>query len=132
MLFAVAGLVPSLWLFMFFAFISRMIIGVEYAVQETLFQRSLPDYIRGRISTLERGAELTMFGLSSWVSSVLVYGVSAQVLTIFSGLLRDRPDSVVYSRAAARRWPVARISAWDGCIVRGNRDRSVINAEARA
>lgn len=86
-LFAVAGVVPSLWLFMFFAFISRMIIGVEYAVQETLFQRSLPDYIRGRISTLERGAELTMFGLSSWVSSMLIYGVSAQVLTIFSGLL---------------------------------------------
>jgi MFS family permease len=86
-LFAIAGFVPSLWLFMFFAFISRMVIGVEYAVQETLFQRSLPDYIRGRISTLERGAELTMFGLSSWVSSALVYGVSARVLTVLSGLL---------------------------------------------
>ncbi len=86
-LFACAGVVPSLWLFMFFAFISRVIIGVEYAVQETLFQRSLPDYIRGRISTLERGAELTMFGLSSWVSSLMIYEVSAQVLTILSGLL---------------------------------------------
>jgi MFS family permease len=97
-LFAVAGVVPSLWLFMFFAFISRMIIGVEYAVQETLFQRSLPDYIRGRISTLERGAELTMFGLSSWVSSALVYGVSAQVLTIFSGLLAGSAGVVWFVR----------------------------------
>ncbi len=97
-LFAMAGVVPSLWLFMFFAFISRMIIGVEYAVQETLFQRSLPDYIRGRISTLERGAELTMFGVSSWVSSLLIYGVSAQVLTVFSGLLAGSAGLVWFIR----------------------------------
>jgi len=97
-LFAVAGVVPSLWLFMLFAFVSRMIIGVEYAVQETLFQRSLPDYIRGRISTLERGAELTMFGLSSWLSSLLIYGVSAQVLTIFSGLLAGSAGMVWFIR----------------------------------
>lgn len=97
-LFAVAGVVPSLWLFMFFAFISRMIIGVEYAVQETLFQRSLPDYIRGRISTLERGAELTMFGLMSWLSSVAIYGVSAQALTIFSGLLAGSAGIVWFIR----------------------------------
>ena len=87
---------------MFFAFISRMIIGVEYAVQETLFQRSLPDYIRGRISTLERGAELTMFGLSSWVSSALVYGVSAQVLTIFSGLLAGSAGILWFIRERGR------------------------------
>lgn len=97
-LFAVAGVVPSLWLFMLFAFVSRMIIGVEYAVQETLFQRSLPDYIRGRISTLERGAELTMFGLSSWLSSLLIYGVSAQILTIFSGLLAGSAGIVWFVR----------------------------------
>lgn len=97
-LFAAAGIMPSLWLFMVFAFISRVIIGVEYAVQETLFQRSLPDYIRGRISTLERGAELTMFGLSSWVSSALVYGISAQILTIFSGLLAGSAGMVWFIR----------------------------------
>ena len=97
-LFAIAGIVPSLWLVMFFAFISRMIIGVEYAVQETLFQRSLPDYIRGRISTLERGAELTMFGVSSWLSSLLIYGVSAEVLTIFSGLLAGSAGIVWFIR----------------------------------
>ena len=98
LLFAAAGFVETLWLFMFFAFISRMIIGVEYAVQETLFQRSLPDYIRGRISTLERGAELTMFGLSSWAASLLIYGVSAQVLTIFSGLLAGTAGIVWFVR----------------------------------
>src|SRR4051812_37804099 len=66
-LFAIGGLMPSLLLFAVVAYISRAIVGVEYAVQETLFQRSLPDHIRGRISTLDRGAELTMFGISSLI-----------------------------------------------------------------
>ena len=85
--FAFAGLVPTLLLFAVFTFISRGIIGVEYAVQETLFQRSLPDYIRGRISTLDRGAELTVFGLSSYVSAELMYYISPMTLTVISGLL---------------------------------------------
>ena len=97
-LFAVGGYMPSLRLFMFFAFVSRAIVGVEYAVQETMFQRSLPDYIRGRISTLERGAELTMFGLMSWLSSLGIYGVSAQALTIFSGLLAGSAGIVWFIR----------------------------------
>ncbi len=86
-LFAVAGFAPTLWLFMVFTFISRAIVGVEYAVQETMFQRSLPDYIRGRISTLDRGAEITMFSLSSYVASLAMYRITPESLTIISGLL---------------------------------------------
>ncbi len=86
-LFSVAGFMPTLMLFAFFTFISRAIIGVEYAVQETLFQRSLPDYIRGRISTLDRGAELTVFGTFSYVSGELMYFITPMTLTIFSGVL---------------------------------------------
>lgn len=86
-LFAIAGFMPSLWLFMFFCFVSRTIVGVEYAVQETMFQRSLPDYIRGRISTLDRGAEMTVFGLSSYFSSELMFYISPQMLTVISGVL---------------------------------------------
>ena len=86
-LFAAGGLMPSLWLFMVFVFVSRLMVGVEYAVQETMFQRSLPDYIRGRISTLDRGAEMTIFGLSSYYSSQLIYYISPQMLTIISGIL---------------------------------------------
>jgi MFS family permease len=86
-LFAVAGYMPGLWLFMIFAFVSRAIVGVEYAVQETMFQRSLPDYIRGRISTLDRGAEMTIFGLSSFFASEAVYYISPQMLTVISGIL---------------------------------------------
>jgi len=86
-LFSVAGLMPTLWLFVVFTFVSRAIVGVEYAVQETMFQRSLPDYIRGRISTLDRGAEMTIFGLSSYFSAELMYHISPQTLTIVSGIL---------------------------------------------
>ena len=86
-IFAFAGLMPSLLFFALFAFVSRTIVGVEYAIQETLFQRSLPDHIRGRISTLDRGAELTMFGLSSYVASEAMFYITPQTLTIVSGIL---------------------------------------------
>lgn len=86
-LFAIGGYMPNLWLLAFFVFVSRAIIGVEYAVQETMFQRSLPDYIRGRISTLDRGAEMTIFGLSSYFAGEAMYYISPQILTAISGLL---------------------------------------------
>jgi hypothetical protein len=86
-LFSIAGLMPTLWFFAAFAFVSRAIVGVEYAIQETLFQRSLPDEIRGRISTLDRGAELTTFGVASYAASEAVYYISPQMLTVISGIL---------------------------------------------
>jgi MFS family permease len=86
-LFSIGGFMPTLLWFAVIAFVSRAIIGVEYAVQETLFQRSLPDHIRGRISTLDRGAELTMFGLSSYISGGLMSYISPQTLTMLSGVL---------------------------------------------
>lgn len=86
-LFAIGGLMPTLWLFSVFVFVSRALVGVEYAVQETMFQRSLPDHIRGRISTLDRGAELTVFGLSSYIAGGMMYYITPQTLTVISGLL---------------------------------------------
>ena len=85
--FAIGGLMPTLLLFALFALISRVIVGVEYAIQETLFQRSLPDHIRGRISTLDRGAEITVYGLSSYFASEAIYYITPQTLTILSGIL---------------------------------------------
>lgn len=85
--FAVSGYMPSLWLVAFFVIISRVLIGTEYAIQETHFQRSLPDYIRGRISTLDRGAEITMFGISAYLAGISLEIISAQMLTFIAGLL---------------------------------------------
>lgn len=86
-LFSAAAYMPKLWMFAIFVFVSRAIVGVEYAVQETMFQRSLPDYIRGRISTLDRGAELTVFGLVSYAASGLMFYITPQTLTVISGIL---------------------------------------------
>ena len=87
LLFSISGLMPTLLLFAILTFVSRAIVGVEYAVQETMFQRSLPDYIRGRISTLDRGAELTIFGLSAYAAAELMYYMTPQTLTLISGIL---------------------------------------------
>lgn len=98
LLFSLAGLMPTLWLFAVLVFISRTIIGVEYAIQETLFQRSLPDHIRGRISTIDRGAELTVFGLSSYAAAALMYYISPMTLTVISGILSASAGIVWYVR----------------------------------
>lgn len=102
-LFAAAGLMPSLFWFAILTFVSRAIVGVEYAVQETMFQRSLPDYIRGRISTLDRGAELAMFGLSSYVGGELMFYISPQTLTVFSGLLAGTAGLVWFVRERPKK-----------------------------
>jgi MFS family permease len=103
-LFSVGGFMPTLWLFAIIVLVSRAIVGVEYAVQETMFQRSLPDYIRGRISTLDRGAELTVFGLSSYISGGLMYYITPQTLTLFSGLLSAMAGVVWFIRQPKRAW----------------------------
>ncbi|MDQ3817685.1 MAG: MFS transporter, partial [Acidobacteriota bacterium] len=46
--FAAGGLMPTLWLAGAMFFLSRVIIGMEFAVQETLMMRLLPDKLRGR------------------------------------------------------------------------------------
>jgi len=103
LLFAIGGVMPSLWLLALMVFLSRAIVGVEYAVQETLFQRSLPDYIRGRISTIERGAELTIFGISSYITSYAMFYMTPQALTIVSGILSAGAGIVWYVREHGRR-----------------------------
>src|SRR5512140_3366895 len=102
MLFSIAGLMPTLLLFGLLAFISRAIIGVEYALQETMFQRSLPDFIRGRISTLDRGAELTMFSVSSYIGGELMFYITPQALTAASGILSAASGIVWFIRERRR------------------------------
>jgi Na+/melibiose symporter-like transporter len=102
-LFAVGGVMPTLILLAVFTFVSRAIVGVEYAVQETLFQRSLPDYIRGRITTLDRGAEMTVFGLSSYLASEAMYHITPQTLTVISGILSASAGVVWFFRSSGAK-----------------------------
>lgn len=96
--FALGGVTTSLWLVVFLAFLSRMLIGVEFAVQETMFQRSLPDFIRGRISTLDRGFEITTFGGASYVAGIAMAHITPQTLTVISGLLAASSGVVWFLR----------------------------------
>ena len=110
-LFSVGAFMPTLGLFWIFVFLSRAVVGVEYAVQETMFQRSLPDLIRGRISTLDRGAELTMFGLSSYVAGGMMYYMTPQTLTIISGLLSALAGVVWFVREKGERHQMSEVES---------------------
>jgi MFS family permease len=117
LLFALAGFMPTLLLFALLTFVSRAIVGVEYAIQETLFQRSLPDYIRGRISTLDRGAELTVFGIFSYVSGVAMLYISPMMLTVLSGLFSACAGVVWFARHHGEKFSL------------GVRERDVLTTE---
>lgn len=97
-LFALAGYMPNLWLVAFFIILSRVLIGAEYAVQETMFQRSLPDRIRGRISTLDRGAEIMMFSFASFLAGVSLTIISAQAATVIAGFIAGGAGLVWFIR----------------------------------
>jgi MFS family permease len=101
-LFAIAGYLPYFWVIVFLIFISRAIIGAEYAMQETIFQRSLPDHIRGRISTIDRGAEIVTFSLSSFLAGISLYVISPQMLMVLSGLLSASAGVVWFIRMRSR------------------------------
>src|SRR5205085_273968 len=61
--FALMGVMPTLWLACVMAFVSRVVIGVEFAYQETLIMRLVPDNLRGRVSTMDRSMEFMMWTL---------------------------------------------------------------------
>ena len=85
--FAIAGLMPTLWLAGLFLFLSRFIIGLEFAVQETLLMRLVPDGLRGRVITTDRAAEILVMSISTVFAAWSLHAVSARTLTVISGLL---------------------------------------------
>lgn len=97
-LFAIGGFMPNVWLASLLIIVSRTVVGAEYAVQETIFQRGLPDYIRGRITTLDRGAEITVFSFSSYFAGLSLNYISAPLLTALSGLLAGSSGIIWFLR----------------------------------
>ncbi len=86
-LFAFIGLMPNLWLACLFFFLGRILLGAEFAVQETLLMRSVPDKLRGRVSTTDRATELLTWSLSTSIAGWSLRAITPRTLTIFSGLL---------------------------------------------
>lgn len=89
--FAVAGIMPSLALMSLWLMMSRLILGVEFGVQETLMMRMLPDEYRGGVFTTDRALELTMMTISMIVGGWLLVRVSPRTMMVVSGLLSASP-----------------------------------------
>jgi hypothetical protein len=85
--FALMGVMPNLWLASLNLFISRVLLGAEFAVQETLLMRLVPDHLRGRVSTTDRAGEMLIWSLSTAVAGWSLYRISPHALTIGCGLL---------------------------------------------
>ena len=85
--FALIGIVPTLWLACLLMFLCRVLLGVEFAVQETLLMRLVPDNLRGRVSTTDRACEMLIWTLSTAVAGWLLYSITPRTLTVLSGLL---------------------------------------------
>ena len=86
-IFALTGLMPSLWLACVMMGVSRLILGAEFAVQEALLMRLVPDNLRGRVSTTDRAAELLIWSLSTAVAGWSLHVINSRTLTVISGLL---------------------------------------------
>jgi predicted MFS family arabinose efflux permease len=86
-IFALMGVMPGLWLAGLMLFFSRILLGAEFAVQETLLMRLVPDNLRGRVSTTDRAAEMLVWTLSTAVAGWSLHSITPQSLTIVSGLL---------------------------------------------
>jgi MFS family permease len=89
--YASAGLMPTLWLASLMIFFSRVLIGAEFAVQQTLLMRLLPDNIRGRVMTTDNAAELSLMSLTTIIAGWSLGFITPQTLTIISGLLSATP-----------------------------------------
>jgi len=92
--FAAAGIMPSIWLFALMVAFSRMILGAEFGVQETLMMRVLPDEYRGRVFTTDRALELSMMMLATLLAGSLMSRISPRSVMIVSGLLSALPGAV--------------------------------------
>lgn len=92
--FAAAGLMPSLFLFSVCIGISRLILGAEFGVQETLMMRTLPDEYRGRVFTTDRALELSTMMLSTLVAGSLLNWFNPRTMIVVSGLLSASPGAV--------------------------------------
>lgn len=92
--FAAAGLMPSLFLFSFWIALSRLILGAEFGVQETLMMRMLPDGYRGRVFTTDRALELSTMTISMLVAGSLLNWFSPRTMIIISGVLSASPGLI--------------------------------------
>lgn len=93
-IFALTGFMPSLWLAALMVFLSRIVVAAEFAVQETLVMRLLPNELRGRVFTTDRAAEIGVMSLSTGIAGASLTVISASTLAVLSGLFAGLPGAI--------------------------------------
>ncbi|HVF90898.1 MAG TPA: MFS transporter [Blastocatellia bacterium] len=88
---AVGGLMPTLALMALWVAASRMILGMEFGVQETMMMRVLPDEYRGRVFSTDRALEISMMTVSTVIGGWLLIWLDPRTLMVMSGLLSAIP-----------------------------------------
>jgi MFS family permease len=86
-IFALMGVMPSLWLACLLLFVGRILLGAEFAVQETLLMQLVPDKLRGRVSTTDRATEILIWSLSTSLAGWSLRAITPRTLTVIAGLL---------------------------------------------
>ena len=94
LLFAMGGLMPTLATMAIFVALSRVVLGAEFGVQETMMMRVLPDDYRGRVFTTDRSLEWSTMALATIVTGWLLTWFSPRSLMIASGLLSATPGLI--------------------------------------
>lgn len=103
LVFALIGAMPTLILACLALFFSRLLLGVEFAVQDTLLVRLTPDKLRGRVITTDRATELLVWNFSTAAAGWSLRLISPQKLTVVSGLLSASSGAVWLALFALRR-----------------------------
>ena len=102
-LFALIGFMPNLWLACLLLLLSRVLLGAEFTVQETLLMRLVPDRLRGRIGTTDRAAEFLIWSFSTGVAGWSLNFITPGTLTLICGLLSGTSGLVWLVLFATRR-----------------------------
>ncbi|HWT01406.1 MAG TPA: MFS transporter [Pyrinomonadaceae bacterium] len=100
-IFALAGLMPKLWMTGALLFLSRFIVGMEFAVQDTLLQRLVPDQLRGRVITTDRASEILVMTVSTVIAAWSLHLINVRTLAVISGLLSATPGLIWLALFAA-------------------------------
>ncbi|HJS22926.1 MAG TPA: MFS transporter [Pyrinomonadaceae bacterium] len=85
--FGLAGVMPTLLLACVMVVVSRVFLGAELAVQETLLMRLVPDDLRGRVSMIHHAGEILTWGLATALAGWSLGWLTPRSLTLISGLV---------------------------------------------
>ena len=93
-LFALIGVMPNLWSACLLLFLSRIVLGAEFGVQDTLLMRLIPDKLRGRVITTDRATELLTWSFATAIAGWSLRAIGPRTLTVIAGVMSASAGAV--------------------------------------